>query len=158
MAFGFVNRFIYHLQVVTTNNYNTIADFHTTNHYTLNLLSLLSLVVTWEQLSTMAIPLQYRSTHAHTASERIHRERRLQHLFHCCVTSPRTCLPNRTIATVVRVKYRHTSFTVACWHYLTMAVSLPPQFLHSANTTNIYYIPVCVRFSVYVSLPTFEIK
>jgi hypothetical protein len=24
-----VNRFIHHLQVVTTNNYNTIADFHT---------------------------------------------------------------------------------------------------------------------------------
>jgi hypothetical protein len=42
-----VNRFIDHAQVVTTNNYNTIADFHTTNHSTLSLLSLLSLVVTW---------------------------------------------------------------------------------------------------------------
>jgi hypothetical protein len=31
------NRFIDHLQVVTTNNYNTIADFHTTNHSTLSL-------------------------------------------------------------------------------------------------------------------------
>jgi hypothetical protein len=30
-----VNRFIDHFQVVTTNNYNTIADFHTTNHSTL---------------------------------------------------------------------------------------------------------------------------
>jgi hypothetical protein len=30
-----VNRFIYLLQVVTTNNYNNIADFHTTNHSTL---------------------------------------------------------------------------------------------------------------------------
>jgi hypothetical protein len=27
-----LNRFIDHLQVVTTNNYNTIADFHATNH------------------------------------------------------------------------------------------------------------------------------
>jgi hypothetical protein len=31
-GFGLVNRFIDHLQVVTTSNYNTIADFHTTNH------------------------------------------------------------------------------------------------------------------------------
>jgi hypothetical protein len=46
-GFGFVNRFIDHLQVVTTNNYNTIADFHTTNYSTLSLLSLLSLVFTW---------------------------------------------------------------------------------------------------------------
>jgi hypothetical protein len=36
-----VNRFIDHLQVVTTENYNTTADFHTTNHSTLSLLSLL---------------------------------------------------------------------------------------------------------------------
>jgi hypothetical protein len=42
-----VNRFIDHLQVVTTNNYNTIADVHATNHSTLSLLSLLSLDVTW---------------------------------------------------------------------------------------------------------------
>jgi hypothetical protein len=28
MGFGLVNRFIDHLQVVTTNNYDTIADFH----------------------------------------------------------------------------------------------------------------------------------
>jgi hypothetical protein len=49
--------FIDHLQVVTTNNYNSITDFHTTNHSTLSLLSLLSLVFTWQQLSTMAIPL-----------------------------------------------------------------------------------------------------
>jgi hypothetical protein len=52
-----MDRFIDHLQVITTNNYNTIADFHTTNHSTLSL-SLLSLVVAWKQLSTMAIPLQ----------------------------------------------------------------------------------------------------
>jgi hypothetical protein len=32
-----------HLQVVSTNNFNTIAEFHTTNHSTLSLLSLLSL-------------------------------------------------------------------------------------------------------------------
>jgi hypothetical protein len=37
----------YHLHVVTTNNYNTLADFHTTNHSTLSLLNLLSLVFTW---------------------------------------------------------------------------------------------------------------
>jgi hypothetical protein len=41
MGFGLVNRFSDHVQVVTTNNYNTIAEFHTTN-----LLSLLSLVFT----------------------------------------------------------------------------------------------------------------
>jgi hypothetical protein len=43
--FELVNRFIDHLQGVSTNNYNTIADFHTTNHTTRSLLSLLSLVV-----------------------------------------------------------------------------------------------------------------
>jgi hypothetical protein len=47
MGNGLVNRFIDHLQVVTTNNYNNIADFHTTNLFTLSLLSLLSLVSTW---------------------------------------------------------------------------------------------------------------
>jgi hypothetical protein len=31
-----VNRFIDHLQAVTANNFNTIADFHTTNHSTLS--------------------------------------------------------------------------------------------------------------------------
>jgi hypothetical protein len=31
--------FIDHLQIVTTNNYNTTADFHPTKHYTLSLLS-----------------------------------------------------------------------------------------------------------------------
>jgi hypothetical protein len=40
-----VDRLIDHLQVVTTNNYNTSADFHTTNHSTLSLLSLPSLVL-----------------------------------------------------------------------------------------------------------------
>jgi hypothetical protein len=43
-GFGLVNRFIDHLQVVGTNNYNTIADFHATNHSTLSLLSLRYLV------------------------------------------------------------------------------------------------------------------
>jgi hypothetical protein len=42
-----VNRFIDNLHVVTTNNYYTIADFHTTNHSTLSILNLLSLVFTW---------------------------------------------------------------------------------------------------------------
>jgi hypothetical protein len=31
-----VNRFIEHLQMVTTNIYNTVSDFHTTNHPTLS--------------------------------------------------------------------------------------------------------------------------
>jgi hypothetical protein len=44
---GLVNRFIDLLQGVTANNYNTTADFNTTNHSTLSLLSLLSLVFTW---------------------------------------------------------------------------------------------------------------
>jgi hypothetical protein len=42
-----VNRFIDHTQVVTTNDYYTTADLHTTNHSTLSLLSLLLLVFTW---------------------------------------------------------------------------------------------------------------
>jgi hypothetical protein len=37
-----MNRFTDHLQVITTNNYYTIADFHTTNHSTLSVLSLIS--------------------------------------------------------------------------------------------------------------------
>jgi hypothetical protein len=47
MGFGLVNRFANHLQVVTTNNYNAVADFHSTDHFMLSLLSLLLLVVTW---------------------------------------------------------------------------------------------------------------
>jgi hypothetical protein len=46
-GFGLVTGFIDHLEVVTTNNYNTIARLHTTNHVTLSLLSLFSLVITW---------------------------------------------------------------------------------------------------------------
>jgi hypothetical protein len=42
-----VNEFIEHIQVVSTNNYYTSADLHTTNHFTLSLLSLFSLVFTW---------------------------------------------------------------------------------------------------------------
>jgi hypothetical protein len=41
-----VSRFIDHSQVVTTNNYYTVADIHTTNHSTLSLLSLFPLVFT----------------------------------------------------------------------------------------------------------------
>jgi hypothetical protein len=44
MGFGLVIGFIDHVEVITTNKYNTVADFHTTDHFTLNLLSLLSLV------------------------------------------------------------------------------------------------------------------
>jgi hypothetical protein len=46
-GFGLVNRFIDHLQVVATNNYNSIANFNTTNHLTLSLIHLLSVVFTW---------------------------------------------------------------------------------------------------------------
>jgi hypothetical protein len=35
MGFGLVIGFINHLQVVTTNKYNTVTDFHTTDHSTL---------------------------------------------------------------------------------------------------------------------------
>jgi hypothetical protein len=41
-GFGLVIGFIDHVQVVTTNN--TVADFYTTHHFTLNFVSLLSLV------------------------------------------------------------------------------------------------------------------
>jgi hypothetical protein len=34
-------------QVITTNNYYTIVDFHTTDHSTLSLLSLFPLVFKW---------------------------------------------------------------------------------------------------------------
>jgi hypothetical protein len=47
MGVGLVNRFIDHLHVVITNNYQTTADFHTTNHTTLSLFTLLSLVFNW---------------------------------------------------------------------------------------------------------------
>jgi hypothetical protein len=40
-----MNRFIDHLQVATANNYNTIADFHTTDHSALSLFSLHSRVL-----------------------------------------------------------------------------------------------------------------
>jgi hypothetical protein len=47
-----VIEFIDHSQVVTTTKYNTLADFHTTNHSTLNLLSVLTLVLTIRFLAT----------------------------------------------------------------------------------------------------------
>jgi hypothetical protein len=43
---GMMNRFIDHLQVVTTNNYYTISDFHSINHSTLSLFNLHSRVFT----------------------------------------------------------------------------------------------------------------
>jgi hypothetical protein len=48
MVIGYID----HSQVVATTKYNTLADSHTTNHSTLNLLSLLSLVFTIRILAT----------------------------------------------------------------------------------------------------------
>jgi hypothetical protein len=54
-----------------------------------------------------------------TSAARTHRERRLQHLLYCCMMSQRTwCVP----------------LLLFTGHYLTTAVSLPPQFLLGANT------------------------
>jgi hypothetical protein len=52
MGFGLVIGFIDDSQVVTTIKCNTLADSHTTNHSTLNLLSELSLVFTIRFLTT----------------------------------------------------------------------------------------------------------
>jgi hypothetical protein len=41
-----IGNWIYRSQVITTTEYNTLADSHTTNHSTLNLFSVLSLVFT----------------------------------------------------------------------------------------------------------------
>jgi hypothetical protein len=60
------------------------------------------------------------------ASERTHRERHLQHLFYRCVTSPLTCLPNRSMATAVCVTYNGTTYIIACGHYTATTVSLAP--------------------------------
>jgi hypothetical protein len=52
MGFGLVIGFIDHSQVVTTTKYNTLANSHTTNHFTLNILSALSLAFTVRFLLT----------------------------------------------------------------------------------------------------------
>jgi hypothetical protein len=56
-----ITGFIDHLHVVTTNSYNTVADFHTLRsvQHTLNLLqpAVFSLEVSRQRLLTMAIPL-----------------------------------------------------------------------------------------------------
>jgi hypothetical protein len=44
MGFVFVNRFTDHLQVVTTNNYNTFADFHITTKFSQSTFTSLYLV------------------------------------------------------------------------------------------------------------------
>jgi hypothetical protein len=51
-GFALVIGFINHLHVVTTINYYTITDVHTTNHSTINLLSLSAPVVTIRFLET----------------------------------------------------------------------------------------------------------
>jgi hypothetical protein len=53
--------------------------------------------------------------------------------------SPRTCLPNRSIATSVRVTYRDPSSFDVCGHYLATAVSLALQFLPWANMPQYWY-------------------
>jgi hypothetical protein len=71
-----MNGFTDHLQVVTTNNYYSTADFHTTNHSTLNLLSVLSLVFTIRFLATDLTQSQCTSnttvTTAHVQSSCLH--------------------------------------------------------------------------------------
>jgi hypothetical protein len=52
MGFGLVIGFTDHSQVVNGTKYNTLADSRTTNHSTLNLLSVLSLVFTIRFLAT----------------------------------------------------------------------------------------------------------
>jgi hypothetical protein len=47
-----VNSFNDNVQIVTTNNYYILADSHTTNHSTVNLLSAPSLVFTIRFLAT----------------------------------------------------------------------------------------------------------
>jgi hypothetical protein len=47
MGFRLVIGFIDHLQVITTNNYYTVTDFHTTNHSTL----IFSVYFHWSSLS-----------------------------------------------------------------------------------------------------------
>jgi hypothetical protein len=51
-----MNRSIEHSQVVTTSNYNTIADFHFTNHSTLICFHYSSLSVSWQRIySTLTV-------------------------------------------------------------------------------------------------------
>jgi hypothetical protein len=52
MGFGLIIGFINHLQVVTTNNYYTIADLHNLQSPHTNILSLLTLVFTIRSLAT----------------------------------------------------------------------------------------------------------
>jgi hypothetical protein len=52
MGFGLVIGFINHLQVVTTNNYYTIADLHNLQSLHTNLLNLFPLVFTVSFLAT----------------------------------------------------------------------------------------------------------
>jgi hypothetical protein len=129
-GFKLVNRFIHHLQVVTTNNCNSTAGFHITNHFTLfsqSTLTGLYLVKTLSNgCSSAVFPIKVPGNESsafiapwltHTtvlrslselnrfgrvvASERTHRE-----LFYRWVTSPRTCLLNRPIEMAVRITSR----------------------------------------------------
>jgi hypothetical protein len=78
MGFGLVIGFINHLQVVTANNYYTIADLHNLHSLHANLLSLFQLVFTilsWQRIyntGTVQVSLitrsQYRCTTVHAIS------------------------------------------------------------------------------------------
>jgi hypothetical protein len=57
-GFGLVIGFINRLQVVTTNNYNTVPDLHATKHSTLIFsayLHLSSLSISWQRISTQEL-------------------------------------------------------------------------------------------------------
>jgi hypothetical protein len=105
MGFGLVNRFIDHLQVITTNNYSANANSHSAVHYSMYEVFSVCCIFTGCRLVTASIAhcltlhnwtlnctaLTCWTEHgrsSHIALEWTHGEHRLHHLFYCCVTSP----------------------------------------------------------------------
>jgi hypothetical protein len=56
---------------------------------------------------------------SHMTSERTHREHRLHHLFYCCMTSPRTCMP--------RALHNNGCTRHVSWHLLYCSVWALPS-------------------------------